>query len=198
MGDMGDMIDPGNAGKPGDADGAGAVALRPAGRADALCLAVLGLQVFLDTYATAGIRATIAREAMQAFDAASIEARIVEAPGSFIVAEAAGHLVGFAEWSPHAPQPLLPETALAELRTLYVQRPFLRRGIGARLLARVEREARAAGADVLWLTAWMGNTNALAFYASRGYAAVGTTWHVFEDERHENRLHARRLDGRVG
>jgi GNAT superfamily N-acetyltransferase len=95
------------------------------------------------------------------------------------------------------PDAALPDAALAELRTLYVQRPFLRRGIGARLLAQVERDARTRGADVLWLTAWVGNTNALAFYASCGYAALGTTWHVFENERHENRLHARRLDGRV-
>ena len=180
----------------------GRVVLRPATRADALSIAVLGLQVFLDTYATAGIRATIAREALQAFDEAAIEARIVGAPESFIVAEADGHLVGYAEWLSNAPQPLLPDAALpdaalAELRTLYVQRPFLRRGIGARLLAQVEHDARARGADVLWLTAWVGNTNALAFYASRGYAVVGTTWHVFENERHENRLHARRLDGRV-
>jgi len=172
------------------------VALRTATRADALPIAVLGLQVFLDTYATAGIRAVLAREALQAFDAAAIEARIAGAPGTFIVAEAAGHLVGYAQWSTPAPQPQVPDPDAAELQTLYVQRPFLRRGVGARLLARVEQAARERGAAVLWLTAWIGNANALAFYASRGYAPLDSTWHVFEDERHENRLLARRLDGR--
>ncbi|HOZ25184.1 MAG TPA: hypothetical protein PLI83_10420, partial [Thermomonas sp.] len=38
--------------------------LRPATPDDALCLGVLGLQVFLDTYATGGIRPTLAREVL--------------------------------------------------------------------------------------------------------------------------------------
>ncbi|MDR6580216.1 hypothetical protein J2X88_005123 [Pseudomonas extremaustralis] len=32
---------------------------------DALCIGVLGMQVFLDTYATEGIRTSIATEALQ-------------------------------------------------------------------------------------------------------------------------------------
>ena len=46
--------------------------LREAVVEDSLCVAVLGLQVFLDTYATEGIRDSIAREALEAFSQASI------------------------------------------------------------------------------------------------------------------------------
>lgn len=43
------------------------ITLRNAIAEDALCIGVLGMQVFLDTYATQGIRRSIANEALQAF-----------------------------------------------------------------------------------------------------------------------------------
>ena len=43
------------------------ITLRNAIPEDALCIGVLGMQVFLDTYATQGIRSSIANEALQAF-----------------------------------------------------------------------------------------------------------------------------------
>lgn len=41
--------------------------LRPAVAQDALCVSVLGMQVFLDTYATEGIRESIALAAVEMF-----------------------------------------------------------------------------------------------------------------------------------
>ena len=42
-----------------------AVELRPADAADALCIGVLGMQVFLETYAPDGVRPDLAREVLQ-------------------------------------------------------------------------------------------------------------------------------------
>ena len=42
-----------------------AVALRRAGLSDALCIGVLGTQVFVETYATFGVRPSLAREVLQ-------------------------------------------------------------------------------------------------------------------------------------
>lgn len=44
-----------------------AVTIRQATAEDAPCIGMLGMQVFLDTYATHGIRNAIATEALQAF-----------------------------------------------------------------------------------------------------------------------------------
>ena len=41
--------------------------LRQAVPADALCLSVLAMQVFLDTYATEGIRTALAREVLREY-----------------------------------------------------------------------------------------------------------------------------------
>ena len=56
------------------------------------------------------------------------------------------------------------------------------------------RRWRAAeGSATLWLTAWLGNARALAFYRSQGYRELGSTIYAFEGERYENRLFAKSL-----
>jgi ribosomal protein S18 acetylase RimI-like enzyme len=169
--------------------------VRDAGEADALCLHALATQVFLDTYATDGIRESIAREAQQGLSVAAFLAQL-EAPSvRVLAAEHKGFLVAFASVILGATHSLIAKGPAAELSRLYVQAPFVRRGIGALLLRRAEAMAGAAGASTLWLTAWVGNARALAFYSSQGYEELGSTDHVFENERFENRLFAKRLGG---
>ena len=85
----------------------------------------------------------------------------------------------------------------AELLRLYVQEPFTGKHIGSLLLVEAERLAQEGGATVLWLTPWVHNTRALAFYAAQGYADHGRTEFRFEGESHENRLLARCLTGKM-
>jgi ribosomal protein S18 acetylase RimI-like enzyme len=171
----------------------GDIVVREAGETDALCLHALATQVFLDTYAGEGIRAAIAREAQQELSVAAFHEQLT-APGiRVLLAERKGFLVAFASVALGATHALLPEGPAAELTRLYVQSPFIRHGIGALLLRHVEALARAAGASTLWLTAWVGNARARAFYASQGFAELGSTDHEFENERFENRLFARAL-----
>ncbi|MCF5268346.1 GNAT family N-acetyltransferase, partial [Pseudomonas syringae] len=73
------------------------ISLRDASSADALCLAALGMQVFLDTYATQGIRQSIAREALEAFSPAIFAQLLIEPTTFIVVAESQGHLIGFAQ-----------------------------------------------------------------------------------------------------
>jgi ribosomal protein S18 acetylase RimI-like enzyme len=169
--------------------------LRPARADDALCLSVLAMQVFLDTYATDGIRPALAREVLQGYSQASFAAALADPATRIVVAEIAEHLVGFAQLTLGARHALAPAGEPAELLRLYVQEPFTASGIGTRLLAHAEDMAAAAGATVLWLTPWVHNIRARAFYARRGYTDVGSTWFQFEGESHENRLVARTLPG---
>lgn len=178
-------------------EAAPAIALRAARVEEDLdCLAVLGALVFVDTYADAGIRPVVAREVLSQFAPATLAALLARPGTRCIVAERAGHLIGFALLRHAAGHALVddgPAARPAELEKLYVQRPFLGQGLGRRLLRAAEDEAARAGAAWLWLTAWVGNARARAFYARQGYADIGTDWHEFEGERHENRVLARRL-----
>jgi diamine N-acetyltransferase len=163
------------------------VTYRAGGPGDALCVGVLAMQVFLDTYATGGIRPELAREVLAGYAPEAFAARLADRDMSFVLAETAGHLIGFAELHLASVCPA-DARAGAELVRLYVQQPFQRQGIGAQLMKHAEQRARTAGADGLWLSAWCGNERALAFYPAMGYKDVGAAEHVIEGRAYANRL----------
>ena len=169
------------------------IVLRTADPADAVCLGALGMQVFLDTYATDGIRPGLAREALAHFSTEAMAAALGAPGAEVVVAERAGHLVGFAELAYGATHALVGTRPACELARLYVQAPFTGAGLGRRLLQEAEERAAARGARVMWLTAWAGNARALAFYARCGYADVGLTHYEFDGQAFENRAFARAL-----
>ena len=169
------------------------ITFRPAGPSDADCLSVLATQVFLETYATSGIRMALVREAEAHYSIATFTGRLRLPQVRTVLAERDGHLIAFAEIALGARHPLVPQGDTAELTRLYVLSPFLRRGIGRRLLQHAEALASAEGASTLWLTAWVGNARALSFYASQGYEPRGSTAYTFEGEVFENTLFAKAL-----
>lgn len=157
-------------------------------------MSVLATQVFLDTYATQGIRPAIAREVREYLSEQAFADLLAGPRGAILIAELSDHLLGFAQLTHGQTHALLPPEAPAtELNRLYVQRPFLGKGIGKKLLARAEILAREEGAEILWLTAWTGNTHALRFYESRGYQDVGGSIYTFEGDVYETRVLRRHL-----
>ena len=166
---------------------------RPATNADLPSLRALATQVYLDTYASEGIRPSLAREAEQQFSMAALQAELDRADRRIVLVEHAEHLIAFAQLSLGACHQLVGDASSTELARLYVQAPFQRRGVGRLLLSRAEALAAAEGSATLWLTAWLENARALAFYRSQGYRELGSTIYTFEDERYENRLFAKSL-----
>lgn len=164
------------------------VSVRAAVPGDALCLGMLATQVFLDTYATEGIPADLAREVEKLHSPAAYGASLSDPARSIHLAEVDGALVGFVEIVLGKPCPLGPPTATSEVLHLYVQRPLLRQGLGSRLLDHAEGVVASHGHRVLWLSSWVGNAPALSFYRSRGYADVGAVDHVIEGQAYENRV----------
>jgi hypothetical protein len=99
---------------------------RTAVAADALCLSVLATQVFLDTYATQGIRPAIAREVRQYLSEEAFTEILAQPRRVILLAEIEAHLIGFAQLTQdRTHERLPPESPAAELNRLYVQRPFL-------------------------------------------------------------------------
>ncbi len=174
-------------------DGSNAITFRPARCDDALCLGVLSTQVFLDTYATQGIRPAIAREVLALHSVAAYEALLADAGVTILVAECAGHLVGLSQVGNGVGHQQLPSAAASELKRLYVQERFAGRGVGRDLLRHAEKSAAALGADLLWLQAWDGNTRALQFYPRCGYEDLGGTVYTIEGEDFPNRLFGKRV-----
>lgn len=160
---------------------------RRATTADALPLSTLATQVFLDTYATHGINDALAREVTTVYSVEVFERRLRDADVELLLVASGGNTVGFADIA-FASRCPVPGVRGAEVFRLYVQRPFLRRGLGRKLMAKADASARARGLDTLWLTAWAGNHRALAFYQSLGFRDIGTTEYVIDGVGHENRV----------
>lgn len=156
--------------------------------ADALCISGLATQVFLDTYATDGMRADLAQEALTVYAPALFETRLKDSATRFVLAERDGHLQGFAEIVANAEGAIPALSAGTELVRLYVQRHAHRQGIGQALLKHAEALSREAGQPFLWLSAWVENHRARGFYQAQGYEEAGITHYTFGGNAYENRL----------
>lgn len=173
------------------------VSFRLATAADAVCIGVLGTHVFLDTYATAGIRPALASEVLDHFSTSAISALLAHPDISFMVAEVANHIAGFCQLAHGKRHALALPGPSAEVQRLYVQRPFMGQGIGKALLHVSERLAADRGAVSCWLTAWVENQRALSFYGAQGYRDVGKDIYVYQGDEYENRVFVRETAGRL-
>ena len=169
------------------------VQIRQGESGDALCISALGMQVFMATYATQGIRASLVHEMNHSLSVDAVRALLSRRDTTFFLAEKAGHLLGFAQLTADPPPPAGIEGRAVELNRLYVLERFVGHGIGKQLLARAEREAARKGALVMWLTAWSGNARAQQFYLREGYKGMGTTQFTFGDESYENQVFLKNL-----
>lgn len=120
---------------------------------DALCVGVLAIQVFLDTYAKDGIRPDLAREALTNYSPEAFSVRLADQDTTFLIAEKGGCLLGFCEVVRSRRCPVVAAVGTMQLVRLYVQRSSRRLGLGRALMGRAEVLAIDAGADSLWLTA---------------------------------------------
>lgn len=172
------------------------VALRHATLDDALVLSALATQVFLDTYATSGVSADLAKEVAALYSTVAFEKRLQNKGAEIVLAGLGQFVLGFADLdsTTHCPAPGV--HGLEVLR-LYVQAPFQRHGIGKALMSFAERRALERGVQHLWLTAWSGNTPALSFYPAMGFRDVGATQYFIEGKAYENRVFVKRASRSV-
>lgn len=154
-------------------------------RRDAENLSALAIQVWLHTYATEGISPLISRYVLSEFTPEKFEALLSNDSSTVLVAESNENLVGYATVSVGKSCPV-PTSAEVELATLYVQAPFIGKGIGSALLSQAERSARQRAGISLWLTVNSRNSRAIEFYAKHGYTKIGITHFELGSEKHEN------------
>jgi ribosomal protein S18 acetylase RimI-like enzyme len=88
------------------------------------------------------------------------------------LAEAAGEAIAFAKIGPVS-LPVEPEGPAAELRQLYVLKPWHGMGIADDLMAWVLERSKARGAAELFLSVWSENYRARRFYDRYGFSYVG-------------------------
>ncbi|HEX3835698.1 MAG TPA: GNAT family N-acetyltransferase [Steroidobacteraceae bacterium] len=162
--------------------------LRLGAPADAACLAVLGSQTWLHTYARTGIRPSIARHVQEQLSPGAFRDQLERSDAFTLIALVDGHLVGYAigELGKLAP---VASPVSTHLDKLYVQEHFVGTGIGHSLLQHARAEAtHRAGSSALWLTVNSENRPACAFYARQGFTDIGAVSFDLYGEAHENRI----------
>lgn len=156
--------------------------------ADAETISALAIQVFLDTYATEGVRPELANEAFAEYGSEVFLERLSQGGRVFYLAELGSGLVGFAEVLRNQAESPITGVSGSELVRLYVQPKAQGAGIGRALLQCAERCARETGSAGLWLSAWENNMPALAFYKRQGYKDVGHAQYIIQGQSFGNRV----------
>lgn len=103
------------------------------------------------------------------------------------LAEEAGTLIGFAKVS-DVELPVTPTGPALELRQLYLTDAAKGRGVADALTKWVMEEARRRGAGELFLSVYVDNHRAKAFYARYGFQDVGSYEFPVGDHVDEDRL----------
>jgi len=160
---------------------------------DALCVGVVGAQAWCDGFARDGITPTLAREVVEYFSTQAMADELSSPNSVFILAEKHGRLIGFAQLDLASRSPWVPTENAMELHRLYVLRSHSRSGVGTALLMAAEAAARARGAHSMWLTIWVDNQPALAFFRHMAFTEFGARKYSFEGQEYENCLMKRGL-----
>jgi GNAT superfamily N-acetyltransferase len=144
---------------------------RDADRSDALALAELGRDTFVETFGHL-YRPDDLALFLETHNAADWAAEIADPACAVRIGEADGRLVAYAKVGP----PKLPFATGAgaiELRQFYIRGPWQGRGLADPLMNWALAEARHRGADAMYLSVFTDNHRARKFYARHGFAEVG-------------------------
>ena len=148
------------------------IGYRDATEADASALAFLFEQSFVETFGHLYRPEDLASFLSQS-DEAGWRKDLADPDLAIRIAEADGVPVGFAKVGP-LKLPVAPRGPSAELRQLYVLKPWHGAGIARELMAWTLAEARQRAAEDLYLTVYVDNHRARRFYDGYGFEYVGS------------------------
>ncbi|MFL6861728.1 MAG: GNAT family N-acetyltransferase [Allosphingosinicella sp.] len=143
---------------------------RAPSQADAAAIADLFERSFVETFAYL-YRPEDLAAFLEQFTLDAWRAELADPALAFRLAFTDGVPAGFAKLGPVG-LPVEPDGPAAELRQLYLPAAFHGLGIARALMEWVIAEARARGAETLYLSVWSGNARAKAFYRRYGFAFV--------------------------
>jgi ribosomal protein S18 acetylase RimI-like enzyme len=147
------------------------MAIRPAEAQDLAALAALARQTYVDAFGHSFSPEDLAAHLQG--NLADGYFRQALAEDVFLLAEAAGRLIGFVQFGPVR----LPAAAAGpedqELRRIYVLAQFQNQGTGGKLMDAALGHPRLRDARDIYLDVWEKNDKARRLYESYGFAMIG-------------------------
>ncbi|MEP7130748.1 MAG: GNAT family N-acetyltransferase [Sphingomicrobium sp.] len=148
------------------------IGYRDAGAADAASLDRIFRTTFCDTFGHL-YRPEDLEAFLATFDVPDWEAQLVDPAFAFRIAEAGGEPAGYAKLGP-VKIPVETDRPAILLDQLYLLQAHHGAGIAQALMAWAFAEARARGAEEMYLTVFVDNHRARRFYDRYGFEAVGS------------------------
>jgi ribosomal protein S18 acetylase RimI-like enzyme len=144
---------------------------------DATMLAELGAKTFFDTFAKGNTAEDMAAHLKRSFSPEIQFQELSDSKTIFLIAEADGAPVGYAQLLLNSLDASVKGTKPLEIRRIYSSQEFLGKGVGKELMQAAISEARQRGCDSVWLGVWEQNQRAINFYKKWGFHEVGS--HIF-------------------
>lgn len=144
--------------------------IREATPSDVPLLVTIGQCVWINTYATQGVRESISRYVLSEFTVGKFES-LIDTQKVYVI-EIGAHIIGYGVVSNSVPY---------ELETLYMLPALQRKGYGKALLGFMQSKYAT-----LKLSCWEENQKAIEFYLRCGFIEVGESYFEMEGERHRN------------
>jgi ribosomal protein S18 acetylase RimI-like enzyme len=168
-------------------------ALRRATLGDAPSLAVLAERTFRDAFSARNSPEDMDIHCARHFSP-DIQAREIGNHGIVtMLAVENGRFVGFSQLTLAKPQAHVAGERPAELNRIYVVPERQGTGVAQALMQQAIADARAAGADCLWLGVWEHNPKAMAFYRKFGFEFVGSHPFMLGNDRQRDLVMSLRL-----
>ncbi|KAK5630077.1 hypothetical protein RRF57_005792 [Xylaria bambusicola] len=143
---------------------------------EAAAIAKIGADTFTATFGFSVSAEDLAMFLAETYSEVTVLADLQDpAVQTWAARDATGKVLGLVQLVRGLSEPCVPGDLAthAELRRLYVDTTAHGRGIGSKLIAAVEEQARAEGFKQLWLTVWEYNPKAAKLYERLGYQKVG-------------------------
>ncbi|KAI1428127.1 acyl-CoA N-acyltransferase [Xylaria sp. FL1777] len=144
---------------------------------EATAIAKIGTDTFTAAFAYAIPTADLAEYLAATYSEVVVPADMKDSTvQTWVARDSSGKVWGFVQLVRGLSEPCVPgdPATHAELRRLYIDTTAHGRGIGSKLVAAVEEQARAEGFKQLWLMVWDGNASAERLYLRLGYQRCGT------------------------
>lgn len=151
--------------------------IRHATPSDAGMLSELGARTFSEAFAGDNTPANLAAHLRNSFSPEIQHQELSQADTIFLIAEADGQPVGYAQLLFNSKEQGIETSHPMEIRRIYVLQESVRRGVGSELMGASLDEARQRACDIVWLGVWEKNRRAIDFYRKWGFREVGS--HIF-------------------
>lgn len=172
--------------------------IREAVPGDAAAIADIGRRSFTWAFGHLYREAGLARYLADTYSVEKITRSLAKPSNVYLVAEAAGRILGFLKLKVNSPGSGSSAMDAGEgtpwqTQKLYVDPDLIQRGTGRQIMQVGEERMRSQGASSTWLMVYLGNDRAIRFYEALGFEDVGREFHDFEELRVEFILMRKRL-----